>query len=431
MTTAAAPAAVVDPPPLRRNRDFLRLWSGVGLATLGNTVTTVAYPLLLIFDGGSAAAAGLVGFAGLLPLLLLQLPAGVFVDRWDRRRTMIVCNTTCAVAAASILVALLAGKLWLPHLMAVAFVEGTAFIFYRLSEQAAVRNVVAPGQLPAALAQNQARGRAAGLLGQPTGSSLFVLAGWAPFLFALVGHLIAVANLSFIRVPFQKTREPAAKRALRAEIGEGISWLIRQRFLRSAILLVSVTNILFNGLRLALVVIIAESGGSPLLLGVIGVVSGIGGISGALLGSYVVRRVHPGIAIIGVFLLWSMAMPLLAFTVNAVLLGALMAIMLFAGALINVIAGVYQVQVTPDRLLGRVGSVASLLSSGANSLGPLIAGVLLGALGGSRTVLVLSAVMAAVTVTAALIRPIREARLAGTGTQPAPAGPALPADLER
>ncbi|CAL9327157.1 MFS transporter [Streptomyces sp. SudanB182_2057] len=399
--------------PLRRNRDFWFLWTGVGIATWGNAVTTSAYPLLMIWVGGSPSAAGLVGFAALLPLLLVQLPAGAFVDRWDRRRTMITCNAVCALSLASVGAALLLGRLWLPQLLIVAFIEGSAFVFYRLSERAAVRNVVSSAQLPSALAQNQARGRAAGLAGQPTGSSLFVLVNWAPFLFTAALHIVALVNLLFIRSKLQKERQ-ARRTALRTEVAEGIGWLFRQRFLRAAVFLVSVTNVLFNALRLAIVVIINENGGSPTFMGIIGFLGGVGGISGAMLGPLLIRRLHPGTVIIGVFAVWTLAMPWVAMTSQPVVLGALMSVMLFVGALINVVAGVYQVQVTPDELQGRVGSVASLISSGANSLGPLVAGVLLASSGGPGTVLWLSAVMAAVTVAALLSRPIREARLRKT-----------------
>ncbi|MCK9922449.1 MFS transporter [Frankia sp. AgPm24] len=408
MSAVSGPAVVV--PPLRRNRDFWFLWTGAGLATWANSVTTVTYPLLMIWERDSPAAAGLVASAALLPLLLLQLPAGVFVDRWDRRRTMICCNAVCAVSVASVCVALLSGRLWLPHMALVAFIETSAMIFYRLSEQAAVRNVVHPDHLVAALSQNQARGRAAGLLGQPTGSSLFAVVRWAPFLFTAVVHLVALFNLLLVRKKLQVVRR-AVRRRLRTEVAEGVRWVLHQQFLRIAVLLVSVTNILFNGLRLAVAVIVNEHGGSPAVMGVIGVVSGVGGIGGALVGSFVIRRVHPGTVIVGVFAVWTLVMPVMAFTAEPVLLGVLSAALLFGGALINVTAGVYQVQITPDEMQGRVGSVANLLSSGANSVGPLAAGALLSVFGGPRTVLWLSAVMVLVTIVAVASPPVRQARL--------------------
>lgn len=245
--------------PLRHNRDFLLLWLGAGLSNLGGTVASVGFPLLLVFAGRSTVAAGWTGFAGLLPLLLIQLPAGVLVDRWDRRRTMIWCNVAALAAVGSVGVALFLGVLWLPLLMVAAFVEGGAAVIYRLAERAAVSNVVAAGQLSTALSQNEARTRAAGLLGQPLSSSLFAAARSAPFLFAALSHGLALVGLLFIRARFQQERQEP-RRAVRLELAAGFGWLRRQRFLRSALVLVAVTNVLFQVLSLALVVMVRDDG---------------------------------------------------------------------------------------------------------------------------------------------------------------------------
>ncbi|MER6610930.1 MFS transporter [Streptomyces sp. NPDC000927] len=410
-------------PPLRRNRDFLLLWLGAGVSVLGDRAATVAFPLLMVWYGGSTTDAGLVGFAGLLPMLLVQLPAGVVVDRLDRRRTMIVCDLAGLLAMASVAVALAQGRLWLPHMLTVAFIEGTAAIFYRLSERAAVRNVVDESHLSAALAQNEARARAASLLGQPLGSSLYGVARWSPFLFAAASHLIALVGLLMIRKEFQAERPRDTPWRLRAEIAEGFGWLWGQRFLRAAISLVAVTNILFQALSLALVLIIKQNGGSPATVGVIGLVSGIGGIAGALTGSRFVRRLNPGTVMITIFAVWAALMPLVALTSHVLLLAALFAGTSFAGAILNVMAGVYQVSVTPDGMQGRVGAVAGLLSSGAGSLGALGGGFALSAVGSTRTVLAVAAVMLATVVAAALIPAVRGARRpdAPQGT-PGPSG---------
>ncbi|MFC4492558.1 MFS transporter [Streptomyces ovatisporus] len=425
MSVAEGPAVGAgprrQPPPLRRNRDFLLLWLGAGVSVLGDRAATVAFPLLMIWYGGSATEAGLVGFAGLLPMLLVQLPAGVVVDRLDRRKTMIVCDVAGLLAMLSVGVALLNGRLWLPHMLAVAFVEGTAAIFYRLSERAAVRNVVHPDHLAPALSQNEARARAAGLLGQPLGSSLYGAARWSPFVFAAASHLLALVSLLCIRKKFQTERREEPWR-LRAEMAEGFAWLLRQRFLRAAISLVAVTNVLFQALSLALVLIVKESGGSPASIGFIGLVSGAGGIIGALTGSQFVQRMNPGTVMISIFAVWSALMPVVALTSNVYVLAALFAGTSFAGAVLNVMAGVYQVQITPDEMQGRVGSVAGLLSSGASSLGALGGGFALSAVGSTGTVLAVGAVMAATLVTAVLVPSVRRAKRTESPHRPEPPG---------
>ncbi len=111
--------------PLRRNRDFLLLWIGAGVSMLGLRASVVAYPLLMLWYGNSPIGAGLVGFAVLLPQLVVQLPAGALVDRWDRRRLLIGCDIAGLLAMGAVVVMLAAGRLWLPALMVAAFIDGS------------------------------------------------------------------------------------------------------------------------------------------------------------------------------------------------------------------------------------------------------------------------------------------------------------------
>src|SRR4051812_39887454 len=95
---------------LARNRNFLLLQGGQLLSTVGSQASNVAFPLLALALTHSPAKAGLVGFAGILPYPLLMLPAGVVVDRLDRKRVMVVCDAGRALGMASLGVALVLGQ---------------------------------------------------------------------------------------------------------------------------------------------------------------------------------------------------------------------------------------------------------------------------------------------------------------------------------
>ncbi|WP_079191844.1 MFS transporter [Streptomyces sp. CB00455] len=412
--------------PLRRNRDFLLLWTGAGFSLLGVQAAQAAYPLLMIWQG-SVAGAGLVGFAAMLPHLLVQLPAGALVDRWDRRKLMIVCDLVGLFAMGSVAVALATGRLWLPHVMAAAFLEGAAFVFYRLAERAAVRNVVHPAHLPAALSQNEARSQVAGLLGQPAGVALFALTRWLPFGVTALAHLLALGCLLFIRRELQEERAERTA-GLRAEVSEGVAWVWRQKFMRAAVALVAGSNLLFQILNLSLVLIFKEAGHSPALLGVLGLMEGVGGALGALSASWWLARVAPSTLLISAFALWAALMAPVAFLSNPFALGALCGGMAFAGSLMNVAAGVHQMRITPDEMQGRVSSVFMLMASGMNSTGALVGGLLLAAFATSTTVLGISAAMALMAVLAAVNPAVRAAGREDADSGPA-AGPAAPASL--
>src|SRR4051794_34414381 len=96
--------------PLRRNRDFVLLWSGQALSSLGSRISFAAFPLLVLALTGSPAQVGWVTFAGTLPLFLWSLPAGALVDRWNRRRVMLLADAVRAGALVSVAVATVAGR---------------------------------------------------------------------------------------------------------------------------------------------------------------------------------------------------------------------------------------------------------------------------------------------------------------------------------
>ena len=85
---------------LWRNRDYLLLWLGQAVSSLGTSCTQFAFPLLIVGLTRSIAAAGPAYSLGQLPYALLSLPAGALVDRWPRKRVMFL-STFCLMACAA------------------------------------------------------------------------------------------------------------------------------------------------------------------------------------------------------------------------------------------------------------------------------------------------------------------------------------------
>ncbi|MGH3993940.1 MAG: MFS transporter, partial [Pseudonocardiaceae bacterium] len=258
----------MEPTSLWRNRDFMLLWSGQVVSTIGIRVSSLAYPLLVLAMTGSPAQAGLVGFAQTLPYLLCYLLAGALVDRWDRKRVMLVADAGRALAVGTVAVALALGTLTLPMILLAAFVEGLLFVFFQLAETAALPHVVPRSQLAPALAQNQAREQGAELAGQPLGGVLFGISHLLPFAFDAVSYLVSFTTLLFVRPAFQASRERAITR-LRADIAEGVRWLWHQEFLRALVALIGLTNLVFNALIITLIVRAQQLGASPAGIGLL------------------------------------------------------------------------------------------------------------------------------------------------------------------
>ena len=402
---ARDPAA---PPPLRRNGDFLLLWSGQVVSTVGTRISSLAYPLLVLALTRSPARAGIVGFAQTLPFLLLYLPAGALVDRWNRKLVMLVCDGGRALALGSIAVALALGRVTLVQIALVAFVEGALFVFFQLAETAALPHVVPQPQLATALAQNQARDQGADLAGQPLGGLLFGIGRLLPFAVDAASYAVSFTALLLLRVPLQQRRERARTR-LRAEISEGIAWLWRQRFLRSIALLIGVTNFVHSALPLLVIVRAKELGASPALIGAMFAFLGVGAIAGALAGPWVQRHVHARTVVIGWLWVWAVQAAVLILMPNALALGAVLGVGSLFGVSFNVVTATYRYALVPDRLQARTVSVVRLIAWGTIPLAQLVAGVLAQGIGAGPSFLAFAGVMLAAAIAATAIPSVRHA----------------------
>ncbi|HEY0069228.1 MAG TPA: MFS transporter, partial [Chloroflexia bacterium] len=132
---------------LWRNRDYMLLWSGQVVSTLGSTVSGIVMPLFILLLTGSPALAGIAGALNSVPYLVFSLPVGALIDRWDRKLVMILCDAGRAANMFSIPVAMFFDVLTVWQLYAVTLVEGTLFVFFNIAEVAALPRVVTKQQL--------------------------------------------------------------------------------------------------------------------------------------------------------------------------------------------------------------------------------------------------------------------------------------------
>ena len=167
---------------LWHNRDFILLWSGQSVSSLGTSITQTAYPLLVWDMSHSAALVGLMGGLGTLPYLLLSLIVGALVDRWDRKRVMVLCDSIRALNLGSVLIVLFIGHLTVVQLCANTLLEGTCYVFFNLAEVSCLPRVVSNEQLPQATAQNEATVGTTLLFGPLLGGFLYSFFQFVPFL---------------------------------------------------------------------------------------------------------------------------------------------------------------------------------------------------------------------------------------------------------
>src|SRR5437763_12591320 len=202
------PTVAIRPVSLWHNRDFLLLWGGQMMSAVGSQVSLLAFPWLILAVTGSPVQAGVIAAIRTLPYILFGLPAGALVDRWNRNRVMILCDSGRALALGSIPLAFAFGHLTVLHLYLVSFIEGSLFIFYGLAEAAALPRIVSQEQLSAATAQNELVYSVSELLGPSISGVLYSLGNALPFLADAVSYSASICSLLFIKTQFPPPIRP-------------------------------------------------------------------------------------------------------------------------------------------------------------------------------------------------------------------------------
>jgi hypothetical protein len=267
--------------------------------------------------------------------------------------------------------------------------EGSCAAVFATAQAGAVRAVVPPSQLPAAVAVQTGRQAAMNLAGPPLGGALFGLARAVPFVVDAVSYAFSTLSLLLMRTPFQEHRE-RDRSPIRSRLAEGFRFVWGRPFLRTCAFLFGLTNFIGPGVLLALVVIGTRHGLSGGEVGAL--VAAFGGC--LLLGSFLSPRVRRVLPVRGVLVLelwtWTGCALFLVWPSVYVLTASILPTALAIPSTDSVVHG-YRIAMTPDRLLGRAEAVTSTIALLIAPLGPLAAGVLLGAVSERATIAVFAA----------------------------------------
>ena len=197
-----------------RIRDFRLLWGGGLISSLGSWLLILAIPAHIFLVTGSLRDTGLTLAADYLPLLLLGPVAGVFTDRWDRRRLMIATDLFRAGAVAVMLLGIAPGRCWVLYVAMIA--ESSGYVLFTPALQARTPTVVGTGTLlSSANSLNAVTDGTVRLIGGPLGGILLTVYGirWLICADAL-SYLLSAAAL------FRTSRPDGERPDRKATIGD-------------------------------------------------------------------------------------------------------------------------------------------------------------------------------------------------------------------
>jgi predicted MFS family arabinose efflux permease len=318
-----------------------------------------------------------------LPWLLFAIPAGVLVDRMDRRRAMSTANLVRAGVVGTLVAAIAVDQVSLALLYVITFFLGIAETVYDSASRAMLPQVVRRDQLDRAngpLASAEVVTQA--FLAAPLGSFLFAWLVIAPFVSSAVAYLLAallilsiVGNLRPVRAQATQS-EPIT---IRADIREGLRWLRRHELLRGLAVIVGLTAAAETMASSLLVLYVVDTLGVPeSAFGLFLVSAGIGGLLGGLAAARMAGRLGRIATVVlsaGLTSLATLGMGLTGNVwVGAVLFGAVaLSISVFDVLVISL-----RQALIPEQLFGRVQGAYRTLVWGLIPVGALVGGVLAG-----------------------------------------------------
>jgi MFS family permease len=396
--------------PLWHNRDYMLLWGGQVISSLGTQVSGFAFPLLLLALTHSPLLAGLSFALHSIPYLLFSLPAGALVDRWDRKRVMISCDVGRTICLASVPLAAFLGVLtpWLVY--SASLVEGILFVFFNIAEAACLPRIVPKSQLAEANAQNLATESIAIIFGPVIAGAFYTLSRTFPFLADAISYAVSFISLSFIKTPFQEQRT-ASSRSLWREVSDGISWIWRQPLIRFLALVSTGRNFVGSGFVLLVIVLAQKQHISPFYITFIFTIGGFGSVAGSLLAPVMQKKMSFGLAL-GLVSWWlALLIPLYLLASSVILLGTITAGIFIGTINQTVLLTNYRQTLVPDNLQGRVNSVYRLVIFTGQPLGALITGWLLQQLGVVWTIWIYAFIFGIIAIAVVLNPHVRHTQL--------------------
>lgn len=320
---------------LLKQRNYALLWSSQLISQIGNWALFAALPFFVFQLTGSVLATGIMFFVEVIPSILLGSLAGVFIDRWDRRWTMIAANIARALLLLLLLTFRSAEQVSIVYL--VAFFASVANLFFGPANNALLPQLVSKDELVTANSLDALGENVARIVGPAVGGSLLALVGLSAVALIDVGsYLIGAVLIFLIQAPkvISKDKhiiEPvlSIKTELAAFWGEWIGGLqlVRQkRPLSFAFITVGIALIGDSILGVLLVVFVQDIvGGGAQEFGWILTARGIGGVLGGLVIARIGSRVQPknlmafGLAGIGVLLIIMLLIPYFSVTLITVI----------------------------------------------------------------------------------------------------------------
>ena len=382
------------------HRDFTRLWAAETLSLLGTQITVLALPLTAVLTlGATPTQMGFLITAETLPLLFASLPAGVWLDRVERRPVLIWSNFLRAVALLLVPGAALCGLLRLELLYLVALLVGTLSVFFNVAYQAYLPSLIPRDALTEGNSKLETSSAGTEVVGPSLGGSLIQLVG-APLSLAAdaLTYVMAAFLLSSIQATEPQPLRTGHKPTFWPELREGLSLITGHVLLRANVFCAATWNFassIFS--TVYLLFLTRELELSAALIGLTFMAGNIGFLVGAVIANRIAKRLGIGKTLVAAVVIGSTGAVLVPLAQGPITVS--LTILVVARFLEGVGSTVFSVNhvslrqaLTPDHQQGRMNASVRFLAGGVIPFGALLGGLLGENLGLKETLIIASGI---------------------------------------
>ena len=371
-----------------QHRNYRLFFGGQSVSLVGTWITRIATSWLVYRLTGSLLLLGVVSFCGQIPTLLLAPFAGVYVDRWDRHRILVVTQVLSMLQSIALAAMVFTDTVSVPFILGLQLFQGVINAFDTPARQSFVVQMVEDrSHLPNAIALNSTMVNASRIIGPSIGGAVIATVGegWC-FTIDAISYIAVIASLFAMNV--ERREIPARHSGMLEELRTGFQYVWTFLPVRSALILLSLVSILgmpYTVLMPAIAGNLLHGGAHT--LGFLMTSSGVGALAGALyLAS---RKSVRGLGRAMVYATASFGAGLVVFSFSRVLWLSLLTLPFVGGGMMVALAAsntILQTVVT-EELRGRVMAFYAMAFLGTAPIGSLLAGVIADRIGPARTIL--------------------------------------------
>ena len=269
-------------------KNFYILWSTQGLSQLGSAMTNFALTLWLYQETGSALQTALLTICSYAPYVIMSIFAGALSDKWDKKRTMLVCDTFAACCTVLVFILLKTGSLRTWHLYVLNAVNGLMNTVQRPASDVANTLITPKKYYQKTSGLRSFSGSLITILHPMLAASVYALGGMdAVIAVDLSTFFVAFFSLLlFVHIPPVKASAAGEKETLFASAKAGLKCLCQNRMVLMLILFLAGVNLVASAFDAVLpAFILPRENGGEAILGIVTSFAGIAMLAGSLIAS--------------------------------------------------------------------------------------------------------------------------------------------------